>query len=226
MREHQHVSIEFKSMDDDKGSFEAYLSVFDNVDFGGDKVIKGAFKRCLEEKGSKLFPLLDQHDSRNVIGGFSAYEDNHGLKITGEFNLDTQKGAEAYSNAKKGFLSGFSMGYSVEKYSIDGNVRNLEDVELYEGSIVTFPMNDKAQLLTIKSGETLTERQFEKFLRDAGYSRQDAKAIIADGYKGYLNRRDAGKDEPQIEEAALVDYSPLENVLSNLQELNKWKLKN
>lgn len=194
MRKSMRLPMDYKSLDDASGEFEAYLSVFGNVDHGNDMVKPGAFAKSINEQGSKPFPLLDQHDSRHVIGGFTASEDAHGLKIRGEFNLDTQRGKEAYSNAKKGYLTGFSMGYSTEKYSIDGDVRVLEEVKLYEGSIVTFPMNEAAQLTAIKAQDIKTEREFERFLRDAGFSRDDAKTIVADGYKGLMKRRDAGDD--------------------------------
>ena len=221
MRTHMRVPFELKATDDAAGTFEAYLSVFNNVDHGNDAVAPGAFNASIKAQGSKPFPLLDQHDSRHVIGGFTAMEDNHGLKIMGEFNLDTQKGREAYSNAKKGYLTGFSMGYSTEKYSINGDVRVLEQVKLYEGSIVTFPMNEAAQLTAIKSDEPLTERQFETFLRDAGFSRADAKTIIADGYKGYLKRRDADDEQPESKTDNTEDYSEVESLLSELQEILK-----
>ncbi len=217
-KKHLSFETEFKALDDEQGRFEAYLSVFNNVDHGGDKVIPGAFAQSLKDRGSRLFPLLDQHMHTEVIGGFVATEDNVGLKIAGEFNLDTQKGREAYSNAKKGYLTGFSMGYITRDYEIEDDTRVLKRVDLLEGSIVTFPMNEAAQLTAIKSGESLTERQFEKFLRDAGFSRADAKIIIADGYKGYLNRREAGDDKP--EEAVKEDLAPaLDSLLSKTQEL-------
>ena len=209
--EHLQGRIEVKATNDDSGQFEAYLSVFDNVDFGNDKVVKGAFAESLAGSG-RMFPLLDQHDSRHVIGGFTAMEDNIGLKISGEFNLDTQQGREGYSNAKKGYLTGFSMGYRVKDYRYEDDIRVLEKVDLMEGSLVTFPMNDKARLVAIKSTDDITERNIERVLRDAGLSRKDAKAIVSGGVKAIKPLRDAEGDEAAITEA----LSGLKSLVSRL----------
>lgn len=214
------VDIDFKSIDEEKGEFEAYLSVFGNPDRGGDIVAPGAFKNSLSKRGNKLYPLLYQHNHNDVIGGFSAVEDAHGLKMFGQFNLDTQKGKEAYSNAKKGYLTGFSMGYTVDEYERDNknDVTILKEVTLWEGSIVTFPMNEEAQLTSIKSLPE-NEREFERFLRDAGYSRTKAKAITCHGFNYSDDQREAEQTEKTSQEKALSQS--IETLLENMKELKK-----
>lgn len=199
------VPFEIKAIGDD-GTFTAYLSVFDIVDEGMDRITFGAFKNTLAEKGDTPFPLLYQHDTHEVIGGFRATEDSIGLKMDPAFfNLDTQRGKEAYSNAKKGLLTGFSVGYSTIKSQRDETtgIRTITELKLWEGSIVTFPMNPKAQLLTVKDDKDLprTAREFEAFLRDAGWSRSEAKRLVSHGFKGAKDEdaedeeRDASNDE-------------------------------
>lgn len=204
------VPMEFKALSDDEGTFEAYLSVFNNVDRGYDKVATGAFNDTIKARGEKPFPLLYQHDSDDVIGGFMAVEDNVGLKMLGSFNLDVQLAREAYSNAKKGYLTGFSMGYTVKDYAFEDEIRVLQKVDLWEGSIVTFPMNEAAQLTSIKKLPE-TERDLEQALRDAGYSRSNAKAIVAVGFKGVKPQRDV-EAEPAKIVSLLQSIEELKNV--------------
>lgn len=211
------VPMQFKALSEEDGTFEAYLSVFNNVDRGGDKVAPGAFVESLKAHGDKPFPLLYQHETDDVIGGFTAVEDNIGLKMFGSFNLDVQCAREAYSNAKKGYLTGFSMGYVVKDYTIEDGVRILHKVDLWEGSIVTFPMNEAAQLTDIKKAPE-TERELEKALRDAGFSRSNAKAIVAVGFKGIKPQWDADA-EPVSEPEAKADDSQFVSLLQSIEEL-------
>lgn len=178
------VPLEIKDLTE-QGEFTAYLAVFGNIDSGNDRIVKGAFAESLRQQGQKPFPLLYQHDPQEVIGGFYATEDDYGLRMApGFFNLETRRGREAYSNAKRGLLTGFSIGYETKAFSVDPDtgVRTLTQVDLWEGSIVTFPMNPAARLVSIKKMLPTTARQFEVFLRDAGFSRRQAKALTSQGW--------------------------------------------
>src|SRR6266571_4803747 len=162
----QHKSFPFhvKEFDDAQGIVRGYLSTFDNVDDGGDRVRPGAFKRTLTNKYAYkqkhemayLFPLLWQHDTGQPIGGYvDAKEDNVGLFVELQLDLDVQRGREAYSGLKKGYIFQQSMGYDAlqsEYVKDDGKtVRDLTEVRLWEGSIVTFPMNFEAVVTSVKS---------------------------------------------------------------------------
>lgn len=193
-KKQQSLFMEFKSIDDANGEFQGYVSVFNNVDFGGDVVAESAFDAEIANNPNKLYPLLHSHDSRRPCGGFKILKDNYGLKMNGFFDLNVKDGAECYSLAKKGVMTGFSIGYSVKEIELqDDGTRVLKEINLYEGSIVVFPMNDAARLTGIKQLPE-TERDFEAFLRDAGYSRSKAKAITGHGFKA-LSRRDAEGDD-------------------------------
>jgi HK97 family phage prohead protease len=152
---------ELKTTNDNAGTFEGYLAVFNNLDGNGDIIERGAFKRTLglalqtktSTKSPYLYPLLWQHKEDEPIGGITdAYEDDHGLHITGEYDLDTERGKAAYSGAKKGYLRGLSIGYRTVKSMVDANRdRHLLELQLFEGSPVTFPANDLAMTLTVKN---------------------------------------------------------------------------
>jgi hypothetical protein len=95
-----------------------------------------------------------------------------------------------------------SIGYRTVTAANEGNgsVRKLMEVDLFEISLVTFPMLPEAQVTAMKSIKT--ERDFERFLRDAGYSKSDSVAITSHGFKAYTTRRDAAADDGQSEDAA------------------------
>ena len=164
----------------EEGIFEGYGSVFDNADLGNDVIRKGAFTKSLRRTGPKGIKLLYQHKSDMPIGVFEKIsEDEKGLYVKGQLALQTQAGKEAYELLKMGALSGLSIGFRTNEkgYHYDKRTKKriIEDVELMEVSLVTFPMNPKAQVDMVKS-EDITIREWENGLRDAfNLSRSDSK---------------------------------------------------
>jgi HK97 family phage prohead protease len=171
--------IEYKDLsrvlehDDDEGTLTAYASQFNVVDAYKDVVLPGAFKRTLNNRRSSkdkyLYPLLYQHDASRIIGGISeAQEDDYGLLYKASFNLDTQLGKDAYSNAKKGMLVKSSIGFDIppkgaEYAEDDGDyVRYIKEVRLWEISLVTFPANPGAVVVDVKSSGKLAFPHFAK----------------------------------------------------------------
>jgi HK97 family phage prohead protease len=184
--------LEIKSMAED-GAFAGYASVFGNVDSHKDIVLKGAF----QNNPTGGIKLLWQHQPDEPIGVITAMrEDNFGLYMEGQLLLDVQKGREAYSLLKSGAINGLSIGYTPVDFETDyeTGVRFLKQVELWEVSLVTFPANPKAVISSLKSAPA-TIREFEEFLRDAGYSRRESKAIALRGFNDLSNQRDAEGEE-------------------------------
>jgi HK97 family phage prohead protease len=186
----------------DEGQFEGYGAVFDNVDYGGDVVLPGAFDNTIKslEKTGRFLPMLWQHDSYTPIGIFDEIkEDEKGLWVKGKIFTEVQKGREALALMQGGAISGLSIGYGVVKSERDDKtgIRSLKELELFEISVVTFPMNDEARVDSVKEriagGELPSEREFEKFLRDAGFSKQNATAISGHGIRGLLRDAEAKK---------------------------------
>lgn len=172
---------------DSSGTFEGLLSVFGEEDSYSDIVVKGAFSHTLKEHRTKgrMPALLWQHDAREPIGVFREMrETDQGLFVKGElFVDDIPKAKQAYRLLKEGGLSGMSIGFKTVDSEIKANgVRLLKEIELMEGSLVTFPALDSARVMDVKSAPK-DVREFESLLRDAGYSRKQSKAIIANGYK-------------------------------------------
>jgi len=150
--------FEIKELDD-TGRFSGYLATFGNIDAGGDVVETGAFKKTLKENDA--FPLLWGHSASVpglVVGTFHGKEDNHGLRVDGEF-FDDEDSQKARRKAKRllerGIKIGLSMGYKTIKWLndlMDGlNVRRLQEVRLNEGSLTLWPMNELARVDAVKA---------------------------------------------------------------------------
>lgn len=189
----------------ESATLSGYASTFGNKDFTGDIVVKGAFAQTIREwkKKNKPLPLLYQHDSRMPIGKLTAMkEDDRGLYIEGTILETVDKGREVISLIEAGVLDSMSIGYMAKDFDYDlpKNVRNLKTIDLREVSVVTFPANDQATISGIKGELPKTIREFEDFLRDAGYSREQSKAIASAGFKGMDSERDAGVDAEVIKQ--------------------------
>jgi hypothetical protein len=186
--DHRIVPFEAKALDDEARAFEGYGSVFGVVDAYADVVAAGAFARSLKEwKSKQRTPaLLWQHDPGQPTGVWDELrEDEKGLYVKGHL-ADTQLGRESHTLLKMGALSGLSIGFRTRKSQIDEEtgIRTLTDIDLWEVSLVTFPANDPARVTAVKAEDRWpTEREIEEILRDAGFSRTDAKSIIAKGYR-------------------------------------------
>ena len=170
------------------GTFEGLGSVFGVADDYADIVAPGAFKRSLRDhkKRGSMPKMLWQHNAATPIGVYSAMrEDEVGLQVTGKLALKTQAGAEAYELLKLGAVDGLSIGYVTVKSEIDdkNHVRTLTEVDLWEVSLVTFPANAQARVNAVKSIkdiETINSlSDAERVLRDAGYSRAEAVALVS-----------------------------------------------
>ena len=147
--ERKTFKLSVDQFDEQLGTFEGYASVFGNIDEQGDIVDKGAFAKTIQENGK--VPLIWQHKPQEPIGvALSLIEDSRGLKMQGQLNLDVMRGKEAYSLLKQGAIRGLSIGYDVVKKTADNGVRRLKEVRLWEISLVTFPANTQAVVVSVK----------------------------------------------------------------------------
>ena len=208
------AQFEMKREPDQDGFFEGYASVFGVVDQGMDVVERGAFTKSLGS-GRKV-KMLWQHDQAQPIGVWDEIrEDERGLFVKGRVLKEVQKGREAQALLKAGAMDSMSIGYkTIEAMDeADGRVRKLLEIDLFEISLVTFPMLPDAIVTDIKAIQT--ERDYERFLRDAGYSRKQAAALTLHGYKAIDGQRDAVADDEQNNRDAI---SALILKLTSLQE--------
>ena len=200
-KHHLDMPMRIKSVGDD-GTFSGYGSVFGVEDSYGDVVMKGAFDASLADwKAKSMMPaLLWQHDTTEPIGVYTLMrEDDHGLYVEGRLLIDDDPLAKrAHAHLKAGSLSGMSIGYNLPedgwRYDSEKGVFIIEKLNLWEVSLVTFPANDEARVQRVKAalsaGAIPKPSEVERLLRDAGFSRQQAKAVMAKGYTG-IDQREA-----------------------------------
>lgn len=190
--------IEVKADDesDDYLTISGYGAVFGNRDKGGDIVMPGAFKECIAS-GRKV-KMLWQHDPSQPIGAWDQMrEDENGLYMSGRISKKAAKGAEIAALVKMGAIEGLSIGYRTQDYEIEDGSRKLTKLDLWETSVVTFPMNELANIYAMKA-EDMTERDLERVFKDLGHSNRMAKAMASGAWKGRAEvLRDAGSDVPE-----------------------------
>ncbi len=135
------------------GLFEGYASLFGVVDLGRDRVAPGAFRESLARKGARAIKLLWQHDPAHPLGVWEEIrEDERGLRVRGRLDLAVAKAREVHALMRSGAIDGLSIGFRAERARKDATtgVRHLEKLDLWEISIVTFPMLPGARVSAVK----------------------------------------------------------------------------
>ena len=129
---------------------EGYASLFGMTDQGGDAVLPGAFAASLKKlagKGDKV-RMLWQHDPTRPIGVWDEIrEDQTGLWVKGRLLREVAQAREAAALIQAGAIDGLSIGYRTIRAERDQKGRRaLAEVELWEVSLVTFPMLPEAKV--------------------------------------------------------------------------------
>ncbi|MEL6436656.1 MAG: HK97 family phage prohead protease [Pseudomonadota bacterium] len=199
----------------DEGAISGYASLFGVTDLSGEAVARGAFQKTLADKGASGVRMLFQHDPDEPIGSWIAIEeDERGLAVTGKIDINVARGREVLSLIRCGALDGLSIGFKTVKAHSDQktDTRTITEADLWEISIVTFPMLPQARVSDVKSYDRLpTRRSFERWLvRDAGFSRSQARTIISKGFGALQTgaERDAGD--------RVIDHRPADGMLLNM----------
>jgi HK97 family phage prohead protease len=202
------------------GTFEGYASVFDVIDSYGDVVVKGAFRKSISMRPK--VKMLWQHNQYEPIGSIELLgEDDKGLRVRGSINLGTTKGKDVYALLKAGHIDQMSIGYFTDKSDFDKtkNIRYLQEIDVREVSVVSFPANEDAKIIDVKSLESLESlSEIENYLRNNGFTRAGAKTLISK-VKSLSPLRDAGS--PIQREADLTNQAALDILGQWLNELKK-----
>ncbi|WP_204114651.1 HK97 family phage prohead protease [Shimia biformata] len=129
---------------------EGYASLFGAADQGGDVVQKGAYAASLKAliAAGRKVKMLWQHDPAQPIGIWDEVrEDANGLWVKGRLLETVEKGREAAALIGAGAIDGLSIGYRTRKATKnDKGQRLLQELELWEVSLVTFPMLPSARV--------------------------------------------------------------------------------
>lgn len=127
----------------DDGRFEGYASLFGLRDRSGDVVKRGAFRSSLAAKLPREVRLLHQHKAEEPIGIWEEIrEDARGLFVRGRLILDSPRAAEVWALMREGAIDGLSIGYKTVRAGKTGQAKGrvLFDIDLWEISLVTFPL--------------------------------------------------------------------------------------
>ncbi len=156
-----------------------YASLFGDVDQGGDVVQAGAYGASLKTVAAegRSIKMLWQHDPAQPIGVWDEVrEDARGLWVKGRILSDVEKGREAAALITAGAIDGLSIGYRTVKATKNTKgQRLLSELELWEVSLVTFPMLPSARVGS-KSGDAL-----ESTLREMAAAFEGARAEMTRG---------------------------------------------
>lgn len=231
----KHVSAQIQLKDGDseaKGMFTAYASVFNNVDSYGDVVMPGAFAETLSEWKSREdnLPLLFSHNMAdpdyNIGHIVEAVEDGHGLKVTGQIDLETPKGAQVYRLLKAKRINQLSFAYDVlEGVSgeRDGDyVYELKKLKLYEVSIVTIGANQATEVLDVKRLE-LSAKSLAKAGRVLAQKHIDSLRSAQEAIAAVIIAAEAVEDSKTENDAEVKDED-VENVKSEDFALEKKRM--
>lgn len=206
--------LSIKAAPDAEGHFSGYVSIFGTPDTYREVVAPGAFTATLAatKAAGRKVPICWQHNMSEPIGAWDVLqEDSKGLYGEGTLWVDVAPYARiAMRGMASGAISGASIGYYVvaDSFNEADRIRTLTALDLREASIVTDPAHDDARVDVIKAklaaGETPTEREFARLLRERGFARSDADAIADVGFKAWSRRETARPQADPADARALV----------------------
>jgi HK97 family phage prohead protease len=142
---------------DADGTVEGYASLFGEIDQARDRVMRGAFATTLRQRPVQRVPMLFQHDPAEPVGVWlELREDHRGLYARGRLIPEVARGRELLSLLRAGAIDGLSIGFRTVKGRIDPRtrVRSLLAVDLWEISIVTFPLLAGARVRAVKQASS------------------------------------------------------------------------
>lgn len=161
---------------------EGYASLFGKRDQGGDIVEPGAYGRSLAslDQAGRRVKMLWQHDPREPIGVWDEVrEDSRGLYVKGRLLTEVGRAREASALIAAGAIDGLSIGYrTVRSSKGDQGGRRLSELELWEVSLVTFPMLTEARV------DSKGARSGDRALRDMAEVLEQARRELARGRAG------------------------------------------
>ena len=181
---------------DEEGVFSGYASLFGVTDLAKDRVEKGAFAKSIAARGAAGIRMLFQHDPNEVIGQWlEIREDARGLFVKGRLATEVARAREVLALMRAQALDGLSIGFKTVRSGKDAatGARQILEADLWEISVVTFPMLPSARVHDVKAMPPLpTTREFELWLRrDAGLTRSEARGVIARGFATVRREREA-----------------------------------
>lgn len=182
------------------GRFEGYASLFESRDLNGDVVAPGAFTASLARRGTTGVKLLFQHVAQDPLGLWERIEeDARGLFCAGALLLETARAREVWALMRAGVVDGLSIGFETRRSVRDRRtvgdrrtvrdrrrpnagpapVRRLLEIDLWEISIVTFPMAPEARVTRLVETDDAPSAPPEPARGDAARALREAARALA-----------------------------------------------
>ena len=155
------LSMKAEDVDVKSRKVKFYLATFDVKDMKGDVIRQGAFTKSLQEKGvnalgNRRIQHLRNHDWNQLVGKFvELYEDKKGLVGVSELGRST-KGNDTLLDYQDGLIREHSIGFKYLKGKVSrenttdfGRFNDVKELNLFEGSSVTFGANELTPVIDI-----------------------------------------------------------------------------
>ena len=142
------------------GTFTGHACLFGVEDLAHDVVEPGAFRATLARRGAAGVKMLWHHDPAEPIGRWlEIREDARGLFVRGRILTDVARGREALALMRAGVLDGLSIGFKTVKGRRDprSRLRRLAEIDLWEISLVTFPMQPTARIASVEAARGVVD---------------------------------------------------------------------
>lgn len=221
---------EVKDVDTKKRVITGYLSGFDNKDYDNDIIVKGAFKKSIDERKNDIY-FLNQHNWSQPHGKFSVLqEDSKGLYFESEPLIDTSYSSDTLKLYEAGIVKEHSIGFQtiLSDFDTKASARIIKEVKLYEGSNVTLGANPETPFTGFKS-LTLKEvnnqhKLILKAFRDGNFT-DDTFSLLEIALKQLqkqayeLGKKSLSNKEPLIINTPL-DVEPI-NIIETIKNFNK-----
>lgn len=206
--ERKTFGLTVKNVNEEAGTFTGLLSVYGVVDEYGDVVERGAYTKTLQENGGSL-PLLWQHNQELPIGKLQVLDGEDGLEVSGKLVLDDNvpQAKTAYALLKAGVVGGLSIGFRTVRKKMEGNIRKLKEIKLFEGSLVTIPANRFALVSAVKAAGHGESKDFLSELEQIQVFDTFYQLMAALRYALYeiTMNSDLGDDEKESAAAEAID---------------------
>ncbi|MCK9928796.1 HK97 family phage prohead protease [Frankia sp. Mgl5] len=171
-----------------EGTFDALVSVFGNVDLGGDRIVKGAFARTLGDWSTAGDPIpviwSHQWDNPDAHIGYvdpaEAVETDEGLAVKGRLDVGEPFAGKVYDLLKTRRVREFSFAYDIpaggDRKAADG-AHEIVDIDLLEVGPTLKGMNPDTVLGDVKSFRSRGGRGAKATVRIEGSAEQHLEAI-------------------------------------------------
>lgn len=172
--------------DSASGHISGLASVFGEADAHGHIIKNGAFRETLDQhRANKTSPaMLWAHDDAQPVGRWTSLRENsEGLSVSGQLNLKTAAGREAFEHVSAGDVTGLSIGFLVANGGSERQrgTRIITRVELFEISLVTVPAARRAQIREVHSLGSRAD--LRNVLRESGLSRSQAERAATSAWR-------------------------------------------